>query len=127
VKDASEYLVRIKAQIVAHTSVEHWEILREEAQGEMGLIRYRLILRSGELLEVFERFQILRGRAEIEKYSYHWQDEKGNLKKRWDNAAHHPEVKTYPHHVHEGKEDKVKAHGPMSIKKVLSAVASEFK
>ena len=126
-KDASEYLVRIKALILAHSNVEHWEILREEAQGEMGLMRYRLILRGGELLEIFERFRILQGRAQIDKYSYHWQDEKGRLKKRWDNAVHHPEVKTYPHHVHEGTEERVRAHGPMSIKKVLFVVASEFK
>ncbi len=34
------------------------------------------------------------------KYSYHWQDVKGNLILRWDNSPHHKEVPTYPHHRH---------------------------
>ncbi|MCU0285446.1 MAG: DUF6516 family protein [Acidobacteria bacterium] len=32
-------------------------------------------------------------------YSFHWQDKEEKLIARWDNAAHHPEVRTYPHHV----------------------------
>ena len=33
-------------------------------------------------------------------YSFHWQDEKGNLIIRWDNAPHHKHLKTFPHHKH---------------------------
>jgi len=34
------------------------------------------------------------------KYSYHWQNNRGILKIRWDNAPHWPEIKTFPHHKH---------------------------
>ena len=34
------------------------------------------------------------------KYAYQWQEKTGNLICRWDNAAHWPEVVTYPHHQH---------------------------
>jgi len=33
-------------------------------------------------------------------YSYHWQDENGKLRIRWDNAPHHKHIKTFPHHKH---------------------------
>lgn len=33
-------------------------------------------------------------------YSYHWQDENGRLRIRWDNAPHHKHLKTFPHHKH---------------------------
>ncbi|MCF2138402.1 MAG: DUF6516 family protein [Candidatus Thorarchaeota archaeon] len=33
-------------------------------------------------------------------YSYHWQDKNGNLITRWDNAPHHTQVQTFPHHKH---------------------------
>jgi hypothetical protein len=33
-------------------------------------------------------------------YSFHWQDEEGELIIRWDNAPHHQEIETYPHHKH---------------------------
>ena len=35
-------------------------------------------------------------------YSYHWQKGDGRLLMRWDNAPHHPEVITFPHHKHVG-------------------------
>ncbi|MBI5303289.1 MAG: hypothetical protein HY868_14235 [Chloroflexi bacterium] len=34
------------------------------------------------------------------KYSYYWLDESDNLIAGWDNAPHHPEIKTHPHHLH---------------------------
>ena len=33
-------------------------------------------------------------------YAYHWQERSGKLIKRWDNAPHHKEILTFPHHVH---------------------------
>lgn len=50
-KDAAEYLAFIKARIVANSQVERWVIVREEAQGDQGLLRYRLTLRGGDLCE----------------------------------------------------------------------------
>ncbi len=35
-------------------------------------------------------------------YSYHWQSSRGRLLMRWDNAGHHRQIETYPHHLHEG-------------------------
>ncbi len=43
------------------------------------------------------------------KYSYHWQDKKGNLISRWDNSPHHKNISTFPHHRHsQGKPGKSK-------------------
>ena len=39
-----------------------------------------------------------------QKYSYHWQDETGNLLIRWDNSPHWKNIKTFPHHKHIGSE-----------------------
>ena len=33
-------------------------------------------------------------------YSYHWQTKEGKLIMRWDNAPHHKDIPTYPHHKH---------------------------
>jgi len=125
VKDAADYLAHIKALIVVNPQVAHWEVVREEAQGDMGLFRYRLMLRDGGLLEMFERFRVVEGKARVAKYSFHWQDAAGQLRKRWDNAAHHPEVSTHPHHVHDGGEANVLPHGLISAEEVLAIVAEE--
>ena len=36
----------------------------------------------------------------MEKYSFHWQDGQGSLRRRWDNAPHHPAFDNAPHHLH---------------------------
>ena len=33
-------------------------------------------------------------------YAYHWQAKNRNIIIRWDNALHHPNLKTFPHHKH---------------------------
>lgn len=124
-RDAAEYLAYIKALIVASPQVVRWVVIREEAQGDKGLFRYRLTLRGDGLLEMFERFQVVRGRVQVAKYSFHWQDAAGQLLKRWDSAAHHPELLTRPHHVHDGLEANVRPHGPVSAEEVLALIAVE--
>jgi hypothetical protein len=47
VNGAAEYLASLKARIVAHPRVVRWIVVREEAQGDQGLLRYRLMLRGG--------------------------------------------------------------------------------
>lgn len=99
-------------------------MISEEAQGDMGLLRYKLTLRGG-LLEMFELFQIVEEKERISKYSFHWQDKNGNLLKRWDNAAHHPELSTGPNHVHDGAEKNILPHEPISAEKILTLLAAE--
>jgi len=124
VKDAADYLAYIKALIVANSQVLRWTVVREETQGDMGLFRYRLALRDTSLLEMFECFQVLEGRVQVAKYSFHWQDAAGQLLKRWDNAAHHPELSTNPDHVHDGAEDNVRPHEPINAEEVLTLLAA---
>jgi hypothetical protein len=125
VKNAADYLGHIKALIALNRQVVHWEVIREEAQGDVGLFRYRLTLRDGGLLEMFERFRTVKERLQVTKYSFHWQGADGQLCKRWDNAAHHPEVPTHPHHVHDGMETNVLPHGPISAEEVLAIITAE--
>lgn len=123
-KDAADYLAYLKALIIANPRVLRCVIVREEAQGDNGLLRLRLTLSDGSLLELFERFQIAAGRLQVTKYRFHWQDAAGQLRKRWDNAAHHPEAPTHPHHLHEGSESNVLPHSPLSAADVLAHITS---
>ena len=124
-KDASDYLAHIRALITLNPQVVHWIVVREEAQGEAGLFRYCLTLRGGELLEMLERFRIVKEKLQVTKYSFHWQDTDAQLYRRWDNSAHHPEMPTHPHHVHDGTEADVLPHEPISAEEVLAIIATE--
>ena len=57
-------------------------------------------------------------------YSYHYQDQNKELIFRYDNAEHHPEIATYPHHKH--LRDKVLPSQLVSLKEVLNQVISKL-
>ena len=120
--DAVDYLTTVKALIIANPRIRTWTILREEIQGDIGLHRFRIVWEDDSLLEMFERFEISDGVCKITKYSFHWQDVQGVLLKRWDNAAHHPEVDSHPHHLHESSEDSVLPHEPVTAATILERV-----
>ena len=122
-KDAADYLAHIRALIIRDPKVRHWRVVREEVEGDLGLFRYRLVLRDGGELEMFERFQVVKGDVEVTKYSFHWQDAGGRLRKRWDNAPHYPDIPTHPHHVHDSGEMDAVPHGPVVAEDVLALVS----
>ena len=43
-RDASEYLIDVRSLILLDDQVQHWQIIREEAQVDRGVLRYRLQL-----------------------------------------------------------------------------------
>jgi hypothetical protein len=120
---AEDYLALIKSLIAFCPVVTGFSIIREDAQGDKGLWRYRLTLKDGSLLEMFEFFEIQSEQVKAIKYSFHWQRDDGRIIKRWDNAAHHPEIETHPHHIHDGAEDLVLAYQPVSFEKILQVVS----
>lgn len=121
-RDASEYLLYVRSLILLDDQVQHWQIMREEAQGDRGMFRYRLVFFNEDLLDIFERFVIMNGQATVLRYSYHWQRATQEFVKRWDNAPHYPNLTTDPHHLHDGNEDHVLAHPPVKITDVLTII-----
>ncbi len=41
-------------------------------------------------------------RGQLRKYAYYHLGPTGQILHGWDNAPHHPEIPTYPHHCHCG-------------------------
>lgn len=76
-----------------------------------------------------ERLLEVQGALQVTTYRHHWQDGSGRLLKRWDNAPHHPEIETFPHHLHDGAEDRVVAHpavtGPEVLLRILEDVEAK--
>lgn len=125
-KEAVDYLNRVKAIILGSSHVDHIEIGREETLDEIGFYRFRLKLIDGSLLEMFERISVQRDSVQVLKYSFHWQNADGQLRKRWDNAAHHPEISTHPYHIHAGSDENVLSGELMNAEKVLLCIAEEI-
>jgi hypothetical protein len=76
---------------------------REVVPDREGMVEGRLRFWDGSLLEFTETL-IERGVVLIKTdYAYHFQDTQNQLIFRYDNAPHHPEVSTHPHHKHTSK------------------------
>jgi len=105
--NAGDYLSNIKTILYLEPYIKEISILREETQGFSGLYRIKLQLKDENMLEIFERFSIKDQTIHVSKYSFHWQDKDKNIIKRWDNAPHHKQLKTFPHHKHDGDEKNV--------------------
>lgn len=124
--NARDYIEQIRTLIVSNQQVVSWAIAREEAQGDRGMFRYRLTLQDGSFLELFEFFIVTEAEVQVTKYSFHWQNSDGQLRKRWDNAAHHREISTYPNHVHDKTEENVLPHQPINTEELLAIVTREI-
>ncbi len=64
-------------------------------------IRLKIRLVNEDAIDLFEFLQEIAGELKPIKYSFHWQDRRGTLKKRWDNAPHYMKLDNFPHHIHD--------------------------
>lgn len=124
---ARDYLEVIEAHLIASSVVKSFHLLRQETLGDVGLYRLRAELIDDSELTMFERFRIVGNQAETEKYSFHWQSSDGALIRCWDNAPHHPQLPSFPHHVHEGANSNVLPHEPMNGLSAMREIKAALK
>jgi len=72
------------------------EFLRHEFSKGLELYKCKVILRDGTNLRILEKYR----NDFLIYYSYYWLVAAGDLIIGWDNAPHHPHLKTFPHHKH---------------------------
>jgi len=72
--------------------ISSYKISRFEHFGQILRFRAELILADNTILYIRETVLSM----SIRKYSYHWQDRRGKLIMRWDNAPDW-DVETFPH------------------------------
>lgn len=117
-----QWLSQVEAYLLAWPCSRR--VVMDYAETGDGVAQYRLraTLLDGSLLQCVERARSGNGGLTIEKYSFHWQRDDGSLIRRWDNAPHHREISSFPHHVHEGDENTVLAHEAVDVFGVLERI-----
>jgi hypothetical protein len=116
-----EYYASMQKAILAAPHVIQMDIYFDEITEEECYIRGALTLIGGFELHIAE-YVVTEPEFKRLKYRFHLQTSDSKMIVRWDNAPHHPEVKTHPDHTHVG--EKVKANLPVDIPQVLEAVLS---
>ena len=98
-----------------------YELSVEEATPAEGLVRGRIVFVDGSQLEFLEYVVVSKSDISRLKYRYHYADPDGKLVFRYDNAPHHPEVPSHPHHKHTG-DGKVVPAAPPTLRSILEEV-----
>ena len=88
-------------KIVSHLDIITYQsITKKKIDDYSGVISGKIYIDNYclNLLEVIFLFN--NPKKQKKKYSYHFMDENNTLVFRYDNAYHHKEIKTFPHHKH---------------------------
>jgi hypothetical protein len=123
----AEYVLQLKTQLSLSPIVVSFTIVEEKVWPDRGYIRIRMTLSNGDFLEVAEYFVIQDGECVTHRYRYQWMDgQRRELRKRWDNVEHYPDLPNFPHHVHMGGEKNVEPGERLSIIQLLDVLAGEI-
>lgn len=121
------HLAEIELALVSSPIVVEYQIIRFWANTDDGYVRIRATLYNGDFVEMAEYFVIERDDVEIVDYRHQWMDgQRKQLRRRWDNTPHHPELENAPHHCHVGGELLVEPSHPLDIVKALALIEIEL-
>ncbi|MBI3360318.1 MAG: hypothetical protein HY023_04330 [Chloroflexi bacterium] len=118
--NAREYYDSLQSLVTASPLVASTDLQFREIDVNECYIRGVLTLANGFELHLAEYIATA---PEIRrpKYRYHLQQPDGTRVARWDNAPHHPEIQTHPHHRH-AADDSLHESPEMSPELVLAAI-----
>ena len=89
-----------------------------------GLLKCRVHFWDGSYLDIYEVVSTELTYPLRVSYAYTYIDHQGNLIFRYDNAPHHPEIITFPHHKHLGGADRISPTDQPTINQVLNEIAA---
>ncbi|MDD2920822.1 MAG: DUF6516 family protein [Anaerolineales bacterium] len=86
-----------------------------------GLVRCRVVFWDGSYLDLYEVVSTEMGHPIKLHYAYTYL-KNGARVFRYDNAPHHSEISTHPHHKHIGEQDKLMPAEEPTFSQVLSEI-----
>ena len=115
-----EHFDIFEAKLIESPVIVSYQMLRQEIAASDGKLRIKAELSDGGSIELFEYVAESDRHIRLLKYSFHWQDAQGKLRRRWDNTPHYPDLPNAPHHVH-SENDSVRE--VMQVPNVLFVIA----
>ncbi len=123
----AEYVVQLKTKLTISQIVVSFSVVEEKVWPDRGYVRIRMVLSNGDFLETAEYFVLQDDDLTTHRYRYQWMDrECRELRKRWDNVEHFPDLSNFPDHIHIRNEENVEPGESLSIIQLLDALAGEI-
>jgi len=115
------YFARLEDTILSRKEIEVQQVTihKDEPVEDQGEFQARISFYDASSLVANEKVRLEDGDIIKDRYSYHYQKSNTDLVFRYDNAPHHPEIETFPHHKHVESDDNVIASQPPDVSEVL--------
>ena len=84
-------------------------------------LRLVLYLEDGANLRVTEQWQD----KTLQRYTYYWLTAANTLKIGWDNAPHHTQLETFPHHKHVEQQANLRSSRETCLEDVMAIVLGD--
>jgi len=84
-------------------------------------LRVILYLKDGTNLRVTEQWA---GKI-LKRYSYYWLNRANTLKIGWDNAPHHTQLESFPHHKHIHQQKDLQPSTETSLEEVMKFIQGQ--
>lgn len=106
INSVQAYFEKIRKTVEKCGLINSHSLLTEERSHRLGYIRGEMRLIDNSIL-YFREFVDMNQKKFKDDYSYQYQREDTTLVFRYDNAPHHPEIKSFPHHKHQSSEENI--------------------
>lgn len=113
-------MYEIKPLFQGRTFVKEIESLSETSKKDLTSRNCKIIFTDFSVLYIRETWK----EGELLKYAYFWFTAIGALIVGWDNAPHHTEAETFPHHKH--KADSIEPSAERDLQDVSKYIAESF-
>ncbi|MCX6032053.1 MAG: DUF6516 family protein [Chloroflexi bacterium] len=117
------YFDQLRRLIEASLLVASSNVAYDKRSTHEGFVQGELYFVDGSVLHVREYVDVETSRDRL-MYVYQYMDAAGSFVFRYDNTGHHKKLRmsTYPHHKHEGDENKVIAASAPDLATVLDEI-----
>ena len=114
-----DYFSEIQSLIRSSIFVENVNVEYEVKSRSIGIVHGILGLIDGSTLQFMELINITRDKMIRLKYRFHLTNVNDEMVFRYENASHHLEIATYPHHKHVKGEKVPRRSEEVGLKEVL--------
>ena len=117
-----DYFLEVQSYVKGLDIIETADIEYEVKARNLGIIHGMISFIDGSTVHFMELAHIRGEEINRLKYRFHWIDANAEMTFRYDNAPHHPEIGTYPHHKHRRGEEKPEESKEVGLIEILAEI-----
>lgn len=102
--------------------VQSYDVIEFRQKFSSFFLKLKVVFIDNSVLFTKEYFD-----TQSRNYSYHWQSDNKELIMRWDNAPHHKNISTFPHHVHIKEDQSIHDSNVIALIEVFEYIKTQLK